>query len=85
MHSDIFSGSLSSVSLAEDADDEYIPMDDVVASKRGISANEQASDSLSSLRSELLDCPHLPNEEDTSIITTMIADLNEGAMTALLS
>jgi hypothetical protein len=69
MHSAIFSGSLSSASVEEDAHDKFDPMD------------EQAFDSLSIFRSELFNRPHLPNEEDTSIITTMVTDLNEGVMT----
>ncbi len=85
MHSNIFSGSLSSVSLAEVSHDEFVPEDDIVAFNKGTPTHEQAFDSLFSLRIELLDRPHLPNEEDTSIITTMIADLNEGAMTAPLT
>jgi hypothetical protein len=60
-------------------------MDNVVALEEGMPAREQAFDSLSSLRSELLNRPHLPNEEDTSIITSMVADLNEGVMTAPLT
>lgn len=81
MESGIFSGSLSSASSEEDARDEFVPMDDVVALNEGTPAHEQAFDSLSSFRSELFDRPHLPNEEDTSIITTMVANLNEGVMT----
>ena len=77
MQSDMFSGSLSSVS-GEDERDEFVPVDGVVALEEGIPAHEQVSDSLSSLRSELFNRPHLPNEEDTSIIATMITDLNEG-------
>jgi hypothetical protein len=46
---------------------------------------EEAFDSLSNLRSELFKRPHLPNEEDTSIITSMIADLNEGVITVTLT
>ena len=85
MHSNIFSGSLSNVSSAEDSHDEFDPVDDIVAFKNRVPAHEQAFDSLPSLRSELFNCPHLPNEEDTSIITAMVADLNEGAMTAPLT
>ena len=55
-------------------------MDSVVAFKNGVPDREQAFDSLPSLRSELFNHPHLTNEEDTSIITTMVAYLNEGAM-----
>jgi len=78
MHSDIFSGSLSNASLEEDARVESFPMGGVVHEQ------EQAFDSLSSLRSELFNRPHLPNEEDMSIITTMVADLNEGVLFASL-
>ena len=60
-------------------------MDDVVALENEMPAHKQGFDSLSGLRSELLDRPHLPNEEDTSIIATMVADLNEGMITVTLT
>ena len=80
MHANIFSGPLSSVALAKDSHDKFDLVDNVVAFKNGLPAHEQAFDSLPSLRSELFNRPHLPNEEDTSIITAMVGDLNEGAM-----
>lgn len=81
----IFSGSVSSVSSAESKRDEFVPVNDVVALEEGIPAHEQVFDSLSGLRSELFNKPHLPNEEDTSIIVNMITDLNEGITTKTLT
>jgi len=80
-HSDIFSGSLSNAEDAEDARDTFVSMVDGAALEEGMPAHEWVFDNLTSLRSELLNRPHLPNEEDTSIITAMVADLNEGVMT----
>ena len=84
MQSDIFSGSLSNVSSAEAKSDEFVSGDAVVTPEE-VPMHEKAFDGLSSLRSELFSRPHLPNEEDTSIITTMIANLNEGMITLTLT
>jgi len=70
---------LSSTSLDGVKREEFVTVDDVAALEE-LSVHEvyeEAFDSLSNLRSELFKRPHLPNEEDTSIITSMIADLNE--------
>jgi hypothetical protein len=82
--SDIFSGSLSSVSdsLEDVRRDEFVPVgvDDVKAleEEEEIPTHEELFDSLSGLRSEFLNRTHLQNEEDTSIITAMVQNLNEG-------